>query len=463
MRRAKIVCTLGPASRERPVIEELIRAGLDVARLNFSHGTHEEHRRLFATVREAADRLGKPVAVLQDLQGPKIRVGRLRGGTVRLSAGQEVTLTAEAVEGTAERIPCSYAALPRDVTPGDRVLLDDGRLELRVLRGGETEARCRVMVGGELSDHKGINLPGVKVSTPSLTDKDRADLALGVELGVDYVALSFVRQADDIRQARALAHGIPLIAKIEKPEAVDCFEEILAEADGVMVARGDLGVELGPERVPLIQKQLIEQTNRRAKLVITATEMLDSMRSRPRPTRAEASDVANAILDGTDAVMLSGETASGDYPLEAVRTMDRIIQAIEGSARYGALPQPTSMHLREATNAVSRAAVAAAEELGARAIICYTETGAAALLTSEYRPHAAILAVNSDPAICRRLALHWGVTPLLVEPAHSTDQIIGRMLAASLDAGYIARGDLVVLTLATLQQKVADLMKVHQV
>ncbi len=461
MRRAKIVCTLGPASDEREAILELLDAGMNVARLNFSHGTHEDHRRIFANVRQAAEERGVAVAVLQDLSGPKIRCGVMQGGSVELVKDAELTITTRDVAGSAGLFSCSYEALPRDVKAGDRVLLSDGRLELEVLAASGDEVRCKVVVGGKLGSRKGINLPGVKLSTPALTEKDRRDLALGVELGVDYVALSFVRNPEDIKQAKELAGEIPVIAKIEKPEAVECFSEILAVADGIMVARGDLGVEMGPERVPLIQKRLIEQTNHAHKVVITATEMLDSMRERPRPTRAEASDVANAILDGTDAVMLSGETASGLYPRQAVETMDRIIREIESSPRFRDMSQPNVGAVRNSTSAVARAAVVAAEELRASKILCYTESGRTGSLISEYRPRADVLAVTSAWPVYRRLALHWGVVPMKVSETPSTDETIQRMVEAATAQGLVMPGEVVVITMGTRYQGASDLMKVH--
>ena len=463
MRRAKIVCTLGPATDSRESILELLDAGMNVARQNFSHGTHDDHRRIFAAVRAAADERGVSVAVLQDLSGPKIRCGLMKGGKVELVKGAELTITTRDVVGSAELFCCSYEALPRDVEAKDRVLLSDGRLELEVLATSGDEVRCKVVVGGELGSRKGINLPGVKLSTPALTDKDRRDLALGVELGVDYVALSFVRNPEDVKEAKELAGDIPVIAKIEKPEAVACFDEILAVADGIMVARGDLGVEMGPERVPLIQKQLIEQTNHARKVVITATEMLDSMRERPRPTRAEASDVANAILDGTDAVMLSGETASGRYPRQAVETMDRIIREIESSTRFNEMLNPNVGTVRNSTSAVARAAVVASEELGARKILCYTESGRTASLISEYRPRADVLAVTSSWSVYRRLALHWGVFPMKVSETPSTDKTIQRMVEAASELGLVMPREVVVITMGTRYQGASDLMKVHAV
>jgi len=445
------------------MIGKLIDAGLNVARLNFSHGAHADHRRTYDRVREVAAEKGVPVAILQDLQGPKIRVGKMQGGAVELVSGREVWLTTEAVEGTAELIPHTYEPLARDTEVGDRILLDDGRLELEVLGTTGARVQCRVVVGGTLSDHKGMNLPGVKLSTPALTDKDREDLDFGVDLGVDYIALSFVRRPEDVMEAKELAGRIPVISKIEKPEAVERFDEILRVTDGIMVARGDLGVEMGPERVPLVQKQLIEKTNLVGKVVITATEMLDSMRHNPRPTRAEASDVANAILDGTDAVMLSGETAAGDYPVEAVRTMHRIIVEIEGSTRFRQLPEPPSVRRHETTNAIARAAVVASRDLEAETILCFTESGATAALISEYRPVANILAVTASASTHRRLALHWGVFPLLIDHTPSTDETIHRMVDAALRAGVVRRGETVVLTMGSRQKGASDLLKIHHI
>jgi pyruvate kinase len=350
MRKTKIVCTLGPTSSTPEMIEALINAGMNTARLNFSHGDHETHRRVYATVREISTRMGQPVAVLQDLQGPKIRVGKLPGGSIELSPDSEVAIVHAESSDDGALIPCSYPHIAKDVVAKDRILLDDGRLRLEVIDAKDGKVRCAVKVGGELSDKKGINLPGVNLSTPAVTEKDRQDIVLGKELGVDYVALSFVRSADDVKLARSLiAAGTPLLAKIEKPEALDCIEEIIELTDGIMVARGDLGVEMGPERVPLLQKELIEKANQRCKLVITATEMLDSMRFMPRPTRAEASDVANAVLDGSDAVMLSGETAKGEYPVRSVETMGHIINEIERSARFRLQPSVASLQIKETT------------------------------------------------------------------------------------------------------------------
>jgi len=339
MRKAKIICTMGPASREEPTLGKLVAAGMDCARLNFSHGTHEDHARAIAAVRRASEVAGRPIAVLLDLQGPKIRVGKIKGGKVKLEEDSEVSIVTEEVLGTAQRFSCSYAGLPEDVTPGDPVLVNDGAIRLEVIFASKKEVKCRVIVGGFISDHKGINLPGTPVSIPALTDKDLIDLQFGLAQGVDYAAMSFVRSADDIRQIKRHAPTTPIIAKLEKPQAVDRIDEIAQISDGVMIARGDLGVELPLERVPLIQKTGIERTNYHGKIAIVATQMLESMIVSPQPTRAEVSDVANAILDGADAVMLSAETATGAHPVEAVRTMAAIIEEVERSARYQALPE----------------------------------------------------------------------------------------------------------------------------
>ncbi len=369
MRKTKIVATIGPASSSEERLEALIRAGMDVARLNFSHGTHEQHAAAFTAIRAVSARLGRAVAILQDLSGPKIRTGALAGGKpVLLVDGAEVTITTEPVVGTASLLATTYPHLADDLHPGDRVLLADGLMELTVLSSQAGLVRCRVVHGGLLGEHKGINLPGVRLSAPAVTEKDADDLAFGVSLGVDYLAVSFVRQAEDLRQVRHLLreHGAdtPVIAKIEKPEAVKNLDAILGACEGVMVARGDLGVEVSPEKVPMLQKQIIEAANRHGDLVITATQMLESMVSNPRPTRAEASDVANAILDGTDAVMLSAETAVGQYPVEAVDMMSRIALEAEASGRAAG---PTDHSRRGYAHAIAHAACTIAGDLDFKA------------------------------------------------------------------------------------------------
>ena len=395
VRKARIVCTLGPATSTAAAIQAMIEAGMDVARLNFSHGAHEDHQKRLSLVRAAAERAGRPVAILQDLQGPKIRVGRLKGGKVVLKEGSIVTITTRDTLGSAGLIPTTYAGLPGDVRKGEAVLLNDGRLRLTVLSVGREDVKCRVEVGGLLSDHKGINLPESDVSTSSLTEKDVQDALFGRDLNVDYMALSFVRSAEDVLALRkVVGPSLPLIAKIEKPQAVDRISEIAAVAEGVMVARGDLGVELPLERVPLVQKTCIERATHEGKLAIVATEMLESMIDSPRPTRAEVSDVANAILDGADAVMLSGETATGKFPIEAVRTMGAIITEVEHSPRFRARPPPPALDRNDSfPTAVARASVAAAEQLGISTIVCCTETGRSARLLSEHRPAARVVSL----------------------------------------------------------------------
>jgi pyruvate kinase len=464
------VCTLGPASDGEERIEALLRAGMDVTRVNFSHGTQEEHARRIAAVRAVAARLGRPVAILQDLQGPKIRTGVLAGGgPVTLRSGQDFTITTEPVAGDSQRVSTTYTPLPSDVKASDRILLSDGAIELRVREVAGAEVRCSVVQGGELAEHQGINLPGVALSAPALTEKDREDLVFGVGQRVDYIALSFVRRPEDVREAKhllaaALAQAprppeprlaglhpsayaaeetIPLIAKLEKPEAIERLEEILEVADGVMVARGDLGVELPLEQVPLIQKRVIARANALGLPVITATQMLESMIHSPRPTRAEASDVANAILDGTDAVMLSGETAVGAYPVEAVRVMVRIAEETDAhgrAARAGAAAGHAGL-----AHAVSAAAQTLAERARARLIVVFTRTGASARLISQERPDAAIAAFTPFETVYRRLALWWGVEPRRSELQGDTEELIAWVDAHLQTEGLAARGEDVVI------------------
>jgi pyruvate kinase len=445
-RRAKIVATLGPATSSDERIEALLRAGVDVVRLNFSHGTPAEHGERIVSVRGAAERIGRPVAVLQDLQGPKIRTGRLEGGgPVELMTGAQVVITTRDVLGNANLLSTTYEALPADVKPGDTLLLDDGRIRLSVLSAGTDELRARVEHGGPLGEHKGINLPGVAVSAPALTPKDRRDLEFGLAQGIDFVALSFIRSAAEVDGARqaieSLGGRVPLIIKLEKPEAIEQLDDILAASDGVMVARGDLGVELPAERVPMIQKTIIRKANGLGKPVITATQMLESMVNQPTPTRAEASDVANAIWDGTDAVMLSAESAIGHYPIEAVQVTDRIVLEAEKH-----LPS-FDPHVGRMTHAhaVTRAARSLAEDLDVRAVVCFTRTGLTAQLLAQDRPRVPILSFTSDPSVERRLALWWGVTPFLCPLAGSTDDLIVHMERVLLDRGLIERGRNVVI------------------
>ncbi|PTL80761.1 pyruvate kinase [Vitiosangium sp. GDMCC 1.1324] len=426
MRKAKIICTLGPSSDSAEVIEGLIQAGMNVARLNFSHGTHDEHRRRVNLIRRAAKKLGVPVAILQDIQGPKIRLGRFEGGTLEVKTGQKVVVTTRAVLGQGDLIPTPIRSLPKDVEPGHPILLDDGRVRLRVQKVNGRDVACVVEQGGLLKDHKGLNLPGAHVSVPTVTEKDMEDLAFGQEVGVDYVALSFVRKADDIRQARKLVsqRGTPLIAKIEKPQAVAELEAIAREADGIMVARGDLGVEMPLEKLPAIQKHMVRTVNRMGGLVIVATEMLESMVNNARPTRAEVSDVANAILDGADAVMLSGETAAGKHPVQAVATMARIVEETETGVVRDVTHAPFPDIRDDISTGVAAAAVAAAEQMGIGTIVAYTERGLTARLISEFRPRARIIALTPNPDTVNRTALYWGVKPLQVNRCQSTDAML---------------------------------------
>jgi pyruvate kinase len=454
MRRTKIVATIGPASSSPELITKLLEAGMDVARLNFSHGTHEDHAKRILTLRDVARTMGRPLAILQDLQGPKIRTGALEGGTpVQLRPGQHFKITTTPLVGNAETVSTTYTALPEDVRSGDRILVSDGLIELRVLKVEGTEISTEIVFGGELRENQGINLPGVNVSAPALTPKDAIDLEFGLSQGVDYVALSFVRRASDIddikRRIGALGKRTPVIAKIEKPEALNDFPAILAKVDGVMVARGDLGVEMAPEQVPVVQKQLIEACNDAGKPVITATQMLDSMIRNPRPTRAEASDVANAIIDGTDAVMLSGETASGSFPIESVQMMARIAEAAEASGRHGDHTNDARWYVKhdpDVATAISSAACAIVQLLSVRGIVAFTKSGWTAQLVSRGRPRVPIFAFTPEEEVYRRLNLVWGVVPMMVDYVDRLDDLSDRVTERLLYSGYAQRGDMVVMT-----------------
>jgi pyruvate kinase len=465
-RKARIVCTLGPATSTPAAVAEMVAAGMDVARLNFSHGVHQDHLRRLNLVRSAAERAGRAVAVLQDLQGPKIRVGHLSGGKMTLKPDQRVTITTRDVIGHNGVIPTVYTGLPGDVRKGESVLLADGRMRLEVLAVTRHDVKCRVIVGGSLSDNKGINLPESDVSAPSLTEKDIEDVLFGKEIGVDYIALSFVRSADDVHALRKVLGGasIPLIAKIEKPQAVERISEIAAAADGIMVARGDLGVELPLERVPLLQKTCIERTTHEGKICIVATEMLESMVTALRPTRAEVSDVANAILDGTDAVMLSEETATGLHPVEAVRTMGAIIGEVEHSPRFRARPPPPALDRNDSfPTAVARACVAAAEQLGIATIVACTQTGRTARLLSEHRPGARVIAFTSLQETYRRMALYWGVTPFVIPPYSTTDEMLHSVSQVLIGRKLCRRGEAVVIASGVPNQpESTNLMTVHR-
>jgi pyruvate kinase len=452
VRRVKIVATLGPATDGREL--DLVRAGVDVVRLNFSHGTPEEHARRAVAVREAAAQLGRSVALMQDLQGPKIRVGSLvGGGPVELTEGHTLRITTRDVVGTAERIGCTYQGLTHDVQPGDRVLLDDGRIRLTVLDAEDSEVVTRVEDGGPLAEHKGINLPGVAISAPAITEKDRSDLAFGLrELGVDYVALSFIRTADEVREAQELARrlsqggSVPLIVKLEKGEAIDNLDAILQVADAVMVARGDLGVELAPETVPMLQKRIIQRANQRGIPVITATQMLESMVTEETPTRAEATDVANAVWDGTDAVMLSAETTIGRHPMLVLRMMDRIVRAAESAETPSVVGRGRDDRRRGYAAAVTHAARVLAEDLEATAIVGITRSGLTAELLSRGRARVPIFAFSPDARVCRRLALWWGVTPVHQPLADALEANIAAMEKHLVDKCGASAADTLVIT-----------------
>ncbi len=431
------------------MLEQLVESGMDVARLNFSHGTHAEHRVTIDNLRAVQSQLRVPVAILADLQGPKIRTGNVENGGVEIHDGDELSITTEeAVLGTAALVSTTYSHLAEDVRPGNRILLDDGLLELKVLSTDRKGlVRTQVVVGGMLKDHKGINLPGVQLQTAALTEKDREDLLFALDANVELVALSFVRTAKDILTCRnaMVAHGrvVPIIAKLEKPEAIAALEEILEVADGVMVARGDLGVEIPPEEVPAIQKRIIHEANTRGLPVIVATQMLNSMIDHPRPTRAEASDVANAVYDNADAVMLSGETAAGKYPLEAVKMMVRIVEAAEASMpRRHIVEHPVPMDF---SDAVSSIACQAARETGASAIVAFTQSGTTARLLSRYRPEVPIIAFSPQQETRRRLNLLWGVTPRMVELLQEADHMVARVEEELLANNVAKRGDRIVI------------------
>ncbi|ADO74614.1 pyruvate kinase [Stigmatella aurantiaca] len=455
MRRAKIVCTLGPASQSQDMLEALIEAGMDVARLNFSHGSHEQHAENIAKLRAASLKLRKAVGILGDLQGPKIRTGRFITGSTVLKEGAIFSITTdESVKGNDDIVSTTYAHLAADVNPGDRILLDDGLLELKVLETDKKQLlRTQVVIGGTLKNNKGINLPGVAVRADALTPKDREDLVFGIKEGVDFLALSFVRQPADIELARqAMAEAgrqVPIVAKLEKPEAIARLDAILDKTDGVMVARGDLGVEIPPEEVPAVQKDIIRRSNQRGLPVIVATQMLNSMIENPRPTRAEASDVANAVFDGADAVMLSGETASGRYPIESVQMMDRIVLAAESAGRaqssLGRIPDGPIGVPSHFPDVIARVACQAAQASGASLIAAFTLSGVTARLLAHYRPAVPIVAFSPNQEVRRRLALLWGVVPRVLEPIQETEAMVKRVEEELLARGLARKGERIVI------------------
>lgn len=471
MRRSKIVCTIGPATDDVAMIKKLLLAGMNVARLNFSHGTHEEHGRRAAAVRRAAAEAGVNVAIMLDTKGPEIRLGYFKKEPVVLEENATVTLTTEQIKGDRERIPVTYPGLPGDVKEGDAILIADGLIELKVLSTTSTEIVCRVVNGGKLASQKGINLPGVEVNLPAVTEKDVQDITFGIEQNFDFIAASFIRKASDVLAIRQVLEkagaNLDIISKIESRQAVNNLDEIISVSNGIMVARGDLGVEIPVEEVPLVQKDIIERCNLLGKPVVTATQMLESMINNPRPTRAEASDVANAIFDGTDAVMLSGETAVGKYPLEAVETMARIAERAEAALHYeGMLAKKRSaMPQRTVTDAISYATCASAQDLEAAAIITATESGHTAKMVAKYRPKAPVIAVTPHAAVMRKLSLTWGIKPLLAASRESTDEMMAEAVEASLQAGLIKEGELIIFTagVPARVQGTTNLLRVHTV
>lgn len=471
MRKTKIVCTIGPASESVEIIKQLIENGMDVARLNFSHGNYEEHKRRIENIRQAAKELNKPVAILLDTQGPEIRTKTFKGGEAQLNRGDIVYITMKDVEGTAERFTVTYKGLINDVEIGTIISLDDGLIELEVLEidHHREEIKTKVKNSGVIKDKKGVNVPNVRVNLPSLTDKDVADIKFGIEHDVDFIAASFIREHRDVLVIKKLleendAAHIQIISKIENREGVEHFNKILEVSYGIMVARGDLGVEIPPEEVPLVQKDLIHRCNLAGKPVITATQMLESMQWDPRPTRAEASDVANAILDGTDAIMLSGETAAGEFPVEAVKMMNVIAQKTEPALDYASMFQKRTKSISlTITDAISQSVTQTAASLNVSAIITPTQSGHTARMISKYRPQAPIVAVTFSEHVYRHLLLVWGVYPVLSEKIETTDELLDNAVNKGLEMDFFSRGSKVIITAGVPVgvSGTTNLMKVH--
>ncbi len=470
IRKTKIVCTMGPNLFEKNLLADLMKAGMNVARFNFSHGDHESHKRNHAELCRIRDELGLPVATLLDTKGPEVRVRSFKDGRVTLQPGQLFTLTTDEVEGDANRVSITYKGLPQDVKPGNAILIDDGLIGMEVERVEGNDVICRVSNGGVVSNNKGVNIPNVHLNMPFISEKDRSDIIFAVENGFDFIAASFTRTADDILQIRQILkeHGgsdINIIAKIENMEGVENIDDILRVTDGVMVARGDLGVEVPLEVVPAIQKELIQRSLAMGKPVITATQMLDSMIKNPRPTRAEATDVANAIYDGTSAIMLSGETAMGAYPVEAVKTMVRIALAAEADIKNIRGFTRANPFATDVTNAISHATVTSAQDLDARAIITVTMSGSTTRTLSRYRPRSVIVGCTTVPRVWRQMALSWGTVPLMIARESNTDDLFEHAVDAAVAAGIVRDGELVVLTAGVPLgiSGTTNLMKVHVV
>lgn len=471
MRKTKIVCTIGPASESLENTTRLIQAGMNVARLNFSHGDFEEHGKRIVNIRKACAALNKTVAILLDTKGPEIRLGPLQEDGYELEQDDMITLTTEEIIGDSKRVSVTYKQLPQDVHIDSTILIDDGLIGLRVEKIHGTEIECRIVNGGTIKGKKGVNVPGVHISLPGITEKDTSDIIFGIEQDVDFIAASFVRKASDVLEIRELlerhnASHIQIISKIENQQGVENLDEIIDVSDGLMVARGDLGVEIPAEEVPIVQKMMIEKCNRAGKPVITATQMLDSMQRNPRPTRAEASDVANAILDGTDAIMLSGETAAGRYPVEAVETMSRIAERAESALQYREIFRKQSRAQQTGvTEAISQAVANSALDLGAKAIITSTESGYTARMVSKYRPKAPIIAVTPNEKVMRRLCLVWGTLPIKGKNAATTDEMFDIAVGGGMQSGMLRLGDLVVITAGVPvgRSGTTNLIKIHHI
>ncbi|NLM05685.1 MAG: pyruvate kinase [Tissierellia bacterium] len=469
MKKTKIVATIGPASESEEVLKELFENGLDVCRLNFSHGTHEEHQKKMDTIKKVREEMGLPIPIMLDTKGPEIRLKDFKDGVVNVVEGDVFTLTSREVEGDNTIVSVSYDRLAHDVSVGNLILIDDGLVEMKVEEIDGLDIKCRVLNSGELKNHKGVNVPHVKINLPAVSERDYEDLLFGIENDIDFIAASFVRHAGDILEIRKVleehgGEGIEIIAKIENQEGVDNIDSILEVADGLMVARGDLGVEIDVEDIPLVQKLLIKKANEMGKNVITATQMLDSMIRNPRPTRAEVTDIANAIIDGTSAIMLSGETASGKYPVEAVKTMRKIALRIEDSIDYEAGLKNLKDEMTT-TFAIGKATAQAAYDLNVKAIITATSSGYTSKAISKFRPKAPIIAATTTEAVRRKLSLVWGVYSVLSEITEKTDEVIDESLKAAMDAGYIDAGDVVVIT-AGVPVGIAgstNLLKVHTI
>ncbi|MCG1850323.1 pyruvate kinase [Staphylococcus epidermidis] len=472
MRKTKIVCTIGPASESEEMLEKLMNAGMNVARLNFSHGSHEEHKARIDTIRKVAKRLNKTIGLLLDTKGPEIRTHNMKDGLIVLEKGKEVIVSMNEVEGTPEKFSVTYENLINDVNIGSYILLDDGLVELQVkeINKDKGEVKCDILNTGELKNKKGVNLPDVKVNLPGITDKDADDIRFGIKENVDFIAASFVRRPSDVLDIRQILEEekaeITIFPKIENQEGIDNIEEILEVSDGLMVARGDMGVEIPPESVPMVQKDLIRKCNKLGKPVITATQMLDSMQRNPRATRAEASDVANAIYDGTDAVMLSGETAAGQYPEEAVKTMRNIAVSAEAAQDYKKLlSDRTKLVETSLVNAIGVSVAHTALNLNVKAIVAATESGSTARTISKYRPHSDIIAVTPSEKTARQCAIVWGVNPVVKEGRKTTDALLNNAVATAVETGRVSNGDLIIITagVPTGEKGTTNMMKIHLV